>query len=238
VRQSWHDPLGFLGLSKVAPPHMAVQVLEDRIAALQTERAGLEKEVEEKSEPLHGLGLEVQALSRDGAMAAVYDHRNEELLKLNADVNTSRRLISELAAAEGATRVELQRVKAGTKDDPAAHLHHAMHPVPTRTTRYGFIVEFWAAISAGLILLAVAALYITRITPAWVALIIALVGYALLEAAFRRRLTVILLRATLFLAIIAVVVLVIRFAPEVIVAGVVLLAFVVLADNLRELRRR
>jgi hypothetical protein len=42
----------------------------------------------------------------------------------------------------------------------------------------------------------------------------------------------------LFLAIIAVVVLVIRFAPEVIVAGVVLLAFVVLTDNLRELRRR
>jgi hypothetical protein len=38
-----------------------------------------------------------------------------------------------------------------------------MHPVPTETTRYGFIVEFWAAISAGLILLAVAALYVTHL---------------------------------------------------------------------------
>ncbi len=238
VRQSWHDPLGFLGLSKVAPPHMAVQVLEERITALSTERAGLEKEVEEKSEPLHGLGLEVMALSRDGAMASVYEHRNDELQKLSADVNQSRQRISELAAAEGATRIELKRLEAGTRDDPAAHLQHAMHPVPTQTTRYGFFVEFWAAISAGLILLVVAGLYITKLTPAWVALIIALVAYALLEAAFRRRLTVILLRATLFLAIIAVVVLVIRFAPEVIVAGVVLLAFVVLTDNLRELRRR
>jgi hypothetical protein len=171
-------------------------------------------------------------------MASVYEHRNDELQKLNADAEQSRQRISELAAAEGATRVELQRLQAGTRDDPAAHLRHAMHPVPIETTRYGLIVEFWAAISAGLILLAVAALYITHLTPAWVALIIALVAYALLEAAFRRRLTVILLRATLFLAIIAVVVLVIRFAPEVIVAGVVLLAFVVLTDNLRELRRR
>jgi hypothetical protein len=52
-----------LGLAKVAPPHLAPQVLEERISALQAERAGLEKEVEEKSEPLHGLGLEVMALS-------------------------------------------------------------------------------------------------------------------------------------------------------------------------------
>ena len=171
-------------------------------------------------------------------MASVYEHRNDELQKLNADVDQSRRRISELAAAEGATRVELQRLEAGIKDDPAAHLHTRCTRCPPSTTRYGFFVEFWAAISAGLILLAVAGLYITKLTPAWVALIIALVAYVLLEAAFRRRLTVILLRATLFLAIVAVVVLVIRFAPEVIVAGVVLLAFVVLTDNLRELRRR
>ena len=34
VRQSWHDPLGFAGLDKVAPPSQAVAVLEARIAEL------------------------------------------------------------------------------------------------------------------------------------------------------------------------------------------------------------
>ena len=34
VRQSWHDPLGFAGLDKVAPPSQAIPVLEARIAEL------------------------------------------------------------------------------------------------------------------------------------------------------------------------------------------------------------
>ena len=34
VRQSWHDPLGFAGLGKVAPPSQAIPVLEARIAEL------------------------------------------------------------------------------------------------------------------------------------------------------------------------------------------------------------
>ena len=35
VRQSWHDPLGFAGLDKVAPPSQAVAALEARIAELR-----------------------------------------------------------------------------------------------------------------------------------------------------------------------------------------------------------
>jgi hypothetical protein len=32
VRQSWHDPLGFAGLDKVAPPSQAIPLLEARLA--------------------------------------------------------------------------------------------------------------------------------------------------------------------------------------------------------------
>ena len=39
VRQSWHDPLGFAGLGKTAPPSQAVPVLEARIAELTATRA-------------------------------------------------------------------------------------------------------------------------------------------------------------------------------------------------------
>ena len=39
VRQSWHDPLGFAGLDKVAPPSQAVPVLEARLADLAREQA-------------------------------------------------------------------------------------------------------------------------------------------------------------------------------------------------------
>ena len=38
VRQSWHDPLGFAGLDKVAPPSQAIPVLEARLVELRTEQ--------------------------------------------------------------------------------------------------------------------------------------------------------------------------------------------------------
>jgi hypothetical protein len=238
VRQSWHDPLGFLGLAKVAPPHKVPEVLAARITALAAEREAVEKEIDEKSEPLHGLGLEVQALSRDGAMAAVYDDRRDELQKLLAELDGKRRVVSELKAAEAAATTELARVNSGATDDPAAHLKHAMHPVPIEEMRYGRVVEFWAAISAGLILLVVASLLLTGLVPLWAAFTIAIIGYALLEATFRRRLTSVLLGATVLLAVIAVIDLAIRFASELVIFGVILLAVIVLIDNMRELRGR
>ena len=238
VRQSWHDPLGFLGLAKVAPPHKVPEVLAQRISVLEVERANVEKEIDEKSKPLHGLGLEVQALSRDGAMAAIYQERRDELDKLLTELNGKRRVVSELTAAEAAARAELSRINAGTMDDPGAHLKHAMHPVPIEEMRYGRVVEFWAAVSAGLILLVVAGLLLTGLVPLWAALAIAIGGYALLEATFRRRLTSVLLGTTVLLAIIAVINLAIRYATELVIFGVILLAVIVLVDNMRELRGR
>ena len=47
ARQSWNDPLGFLGLDKSAPPSRVPAVLRDRIAALEAEReaTGVEADV-------------------------------------------------------------------------------------------------------------------------------------------------------------------------------------------------
>jgi uncharacterized membrane protein YoaK (UPF0700 family) len=79
---------------------------------------------------------------------------------------------------------------------------------------------------------------LTGLVPVWGALLIAFVGYALLEATFRRRLTSVLLGATVLLAVIAVIDLAIRFAREVVIFGVILLAVIVLIDNMREVRGR
>jgi len=89
-----------------------------------------------------------------------------------------------------------------------------------------------------LILLVVAGLVLTGIVQLWAATAIAFVGYALLEATFRRRLTSVLLGATVLLAILAVIDLAVRYAREVVIFGVILLAVIVLVDNMRELRGR
>src|SRR4029077_3206331 len=62
VRQSWHDPLGFAGLDKVAPPSQAIGVLETRIAELTTARAGVVPEADALAVSLPELDAEVAAV--------------------------------------------------------------------------------------------------------------------------------------------------------------------------------
>ena len=45
VRPSWNDPIGFLGLDKVAPPHRVVDVIDERLAELEVEWRRLDDEI-------------------------------------------------------------------------------------------------------------------------------------------------------------------------------------------------
>ena len=61
-------------------------------------------------------------------------------------------------------------------------------------------------------------------------------GYIAIEAAFRRRLVDLLLRITLFLAVIVAIVLAISFAPLLVVLAIGGVALIAIVDNVRELR--
>lgn len=102
--------------------------------------------------------------------------------------------------------------------------------------QYGRLVEFWSAVSAGvLVLVLVAALYL-RILPVWGSLLLAIGGYIAIEAASRRRLVQLTLRVTLLLAGIGAVVLAIAFLPLLIVGSIATIALLAIVDNVRELR--
>ena len=62
-------------------------------------------------------------------------------------------------------------------------------------------------------------------------------GYVLVEAAFRRRLTQLLLRLALLLAVLSIAILAVNFAAYLIIAAIAALALIVLTDNVREIRR-
>jgi uncharacterized membrane protein YoaK (UPF0700 family) len=63
-------------------------------------------------------------------------------------------------------------------------------------------------------------------------------AYAFVEAAFQRRLTTLLLRLTLILAVIGAIVLGVTYAVQAMVVLLIGLAAVILLDNVRELRGR
>ena len=124
----------------------------------------------------------------------------------------------------------------GDQGDPRAHLRHDQRPQPEEEHRYGRLVEFWSAISAGaLLIFIVATLYLSLLGPA-AAVVVAIAGYVAIEAASRRRLIETLLRATLVLAVVGADVLVVTNLPLILVAVIAGIALLAIIDNLRELR--
>ncbi len=237
IRQSWNDPIGWAGLAKTAPPFRMPAALETRLAELTAELATLRIENDASAASLDGLDLEVRALSQDQTFAAIHASRAAELARLEAEVNTGRTQEGVLADSIRACRQELERLRGGDFGDPRAHLHADHHPVPPEMTRYGRLIEIWAAISISLLLVGTMLVPLLTAVPWYVALVLAIAVYSVLEAAFRHRLTILLLRATLFLAAIGALVLVYQFTTPIVFAAVVGLAALTLFDNVREVRR-
>jgi hypothetical protein len=237
VRQSWNDPVGFAGLSKVAPPYRQPAILRERLLRLRRDLVEADAQVARDAEALPPLEAEVGALSVDASLSSIHDARRAELVAAEQSLRQRRSELARLRDTIGALELELQRVEHGDLGAPTAHLHHAMHPMPPDATRYGRLVEFWSAISIGILLLAEVAMLVTGIVPWYTALFVGFGGYVLVEAAFRRRLTQLLLRLTLLLAVVSIAILAVNYAAYLIVAAIAALALIVLTDNVREIRR-
>ena len=236
VRMSWNDPLGFAGVDKVAPPSRQPEELRGRIADREARLQELDDAIARRSAELPGLDLEARSLAADGAMTALHKARAVELAAGTAELEAERRERAGVADALVALRRELGRVDAGDLGDPRGHLLHPHRPVPAADVQYGRVVEFWSALSVGLLLLAIVALVSLHLAPWWAALGLALAGYTVLEAAFRRRLTLLTLRVELVLAMISAAILVWEGLFLIVIAAVAGLALVVVLDNVRELR--
>jgi hypothetical protein len=238
VRQSWNDPLGFAGLDKVAPPSRQPEHLRARIDTLVEDLAATDVAIHDLTERLPGLELEVRALGVEGAFARSHEARMTELASAEKELATARAHRADVSDAISASRSELARLEAGDEGDPHAHLHHVMRPTPPSEVRYGRLVELWAAVSVSIMLLLIVGLIWFELVPWWGALLIGVVGYAIIESILRRRATQLILRATLLLAVFGAAVLIWEFRLHAILLGLVGLAVLIFADNIREVIRR
>jgi len=238
VRQSWNDPLGFLGLTKTPPPGRHAAVLEARMAALAAERAAVVVEVQAARDGLPALEAETEALGRSGATAKLHAKRREDVDERVAALAALEVRRAELDDTLEAAAGELERVRRGEFGDPRAHLHHLAVPETPSERRYGRIMEAWSAASASLLLVAVVALLFVLHLPIWAGVGITVMGFVVVEALFRRQLVDLLLRITLVLAVVGAVVLLVTNAALVLVLVIVVVAGITLVDNLSEVAGR
>jgi hypothetical protein len=238
VRQSWNDPFGFAGLGKVAPPFRQPDQIRRRINELEVEATQVSADAERLTGELPGLDLEVRSLTESGSTAALLEDRVTALAIGDTELATLKARQASITDTIEALLRELADMEAGDPGDPQRHLQHPHRPVPPEDTRYNVIIELWSAVSVGLLLLVIAGLVFFRMVPWWGAFLVGIGGYIIIEASLRRRLTTLLLRSVLVLAVISAVVLVYDFRLDLVLAAVAGLALVVVADNVREVSRR
>ena len=232
-------PAGLGRARQGRPAERAPEVLEERIAALDAEASRARRR---RSRPPARRCARTSWRSarwptsprwRGSAPAGSRRSRAAEAAQA-----ARRRRKVDLAETARAAREELVRIRAGDWGDPRAHLRHEHHPIPAEETRYGILVELWSAISVSLLLVATIALIYLGILSVLTVVLVVIAAYAFVEAAFQRRLTTLLLRLTLLLAVIGAIVLAVTYATEALVIALIGLAVIILLDNVRELRGR
>jgi hypothetical protein len=236
ARQSWNDPLGFLGLDKSPPPHRVPAVLRDRIGALEAERAATIAEADARAVDVRRAFAALPVRSA-GTEAETGPTRDEVALRVaESQLAALRARDAALADDLDEARAALAQAEAGDAGDPRAHLRHDQRPQPPEAQEYGRFVELWSAISAGVLLIVLVVTLYLEVVPIWGALLLTVGGYVAIEAAFRRRLVQLSLRLTLLLAIIGAIVLAVAYLPFLIVAAIAGVAILAIVDNVRELR--
>ena len=235
-RSSWFDPLGFAELDKVPPPPSEVGLLETESEKLAARQEDLTESVARRTGALQSLGVRLESIEESPHLAGLHRRLSQEVAALTVEVKGLRRERSENEAVLDSVRRRLERLRAGERDDPRAHIRDAAVPLPPAQLRFGKIAELWAAVSLSLLLLGLVAVILFApkyaLPGAVVLLIAVVVGESILRATFVRTIN----RIAVILALVAAVILVVHFWKPVLLALLAGVAVFLLLQRVRELR--
>jgi hypothetical protein len=233
IRKAWYDPLGWAGLDKIYPPSLLPKEIDERLDEVNQELAALAEEIAQEREKLRILGLDVESLRAAEHFSGMYEVKEKELQTRQAEFQTIVQRRVELEETRTALLAYKRRVARGDLGPPSAHIRHAHHPTPPVEQRR--VLEFWAAVSGALALLAFGYLVIYRPSQ-WILLaIIVAVVFGFIDSLARGRSDRYLAGLTVALAIVTGIILFIEWWQLTLILGLVLLVIFMLRDNLREL---
>jgi hypothetical protein len=234
LRRAWYDPLGWAGLDKEPPPSAALDMVLARQEELASQDTELQARIEEKSQELMGLGVEVAAMRGEPHMMQRYEAHQGRVRELSEDVDRLRAELAEGRALMESLQGYAEELQAGIRVPARAHIRRARQPASSQNLWTSRLAELWAAGSIGLMLLALVLLLLFRQEYLLPGLAAILALFLFLEAAFRGRLTRLVTSVTLGLAVIAALLLLYEFFWQALIAVVLAIGAYILWDNLRE----
>ncbi|NDJ86546.1 MAG: hypothetical protein GYB66_11715 [Chloroflexi bacterium] len=236
VRQTWHNPLGWSGLHKVAPPHLAIPKLETKITELETERAALLAEIRHERTEITKMEIKSRALRLSEHLDQTLAHQEKDLASRAQIVNQKHNNLAELEDTLKACRVYLDELASGKRGDPQAHIRHKHKPQSETEVLRSRLIETWAAMSTGALLIGIGVTALTNPIGLLPSLGVMIGSFILLESLFQRQLHLLLLNITIGLAIVTSAVILVAFFWEILAITVSGVALMIIASNLRELR--
>ncbi len=237
VRSAWYDPLGWAGLDRVPPPPLELELLHQRQQALRERQEELGTEIGARSREIQEIGVELASLQGNPHLTYRNDALQEKLKSLRAALKELRKERAQTVLLLEASEGRQGRLERGEADPPRAHIRHRQEPPTEYELRLGRLAELWAALSIGLLLLGVVALFAFRREFLGAGLLALGGGFVFVEAVFRRQVQRLVAGLTLVLAIISALVLAYEFFWEGLAALAVAAGLYLVWQNLRELRR-
>ena len=237
VRREWYDPVGWAGLDKVPTQTEALRTILKQRSDVVTRCAMLRAEIEQKSDQLKRLGVEVAAMRGQSHLLASYEAKKMQLDELSREVEQLRaQLVTDKTVSESLEGYAAQ-LQAGEREPTRAHISRALHPVSDDEGRTGRVAEIWAAVSVGLMLIALVWIIMFQRQAIYSALVSSIALFALLEASFRGRLANLVSSVNVGLGMLAALIIAYEFFWQIVALAVLIVGIYVLWDNLRELRR-
>jgi hypothetical protein len=238
VRHAWFDPLGWAGLEKVVPPDVQEDMLAVRKAGLRSEIESIENEILWMQEAHYQRGLDLQAIQD-------VPHLQAEVRSLSNTLEDERQTLTEkrrrltikYAMLESLTNYFGEAVK-GKEPSLRSHIRRAHQPQAKKNLRLHGLAEIWAAVSIGIMMMAVVLLIVFSRQFLLVGLSVMLLVMIAIEAGFRRRLAALVRWGAITLALAALLILMIEFFWLFALVFVMIIGFYMIVENLRELFAR
>lgn len=232
VRLSWSDPVAFAELDLEPPPSEEPALLRQRVAAAGARTEVLATIIPERQQELAGIGAELGKLA-DG------DHDKSSaqagVNRLQAELTLLLQERQELALRLDELRRRIQAVDAGWRPHPQAHLRRIPVPTPAGADRAGVLLEAWAAVSIGLLLLALVAALVLAPRFGLVVAAGVIAVFVFVESILRNEVVGFIVAWVRLLALLATAVLLVEFWELAIIVAAVAAGLFVIRENVAEL---
>ncbi len=235
LRQSWYDPVGFVGLDKQPPASKLVNYIEWEQQHIQDAQVALRQAIAEKSQQLARFGVLNNAI-KQGYQYSDKDHTTQKAIQsLSTELDQMRQNLVVNEKRLEALGLYRTRLQEGEREPVRQHILRPHQPASSNELRTNRLGEFWAAISLGLLMIAFVILVLFFRPHLLLGLVAVITAFAFIESGFRRRIPQVINRLSIVLAVVSALVLVYDFFWPLVIVLVVLAGLYVMWENVREL---